>query len=155
MKKKCISLLSIFIIALSLTACAKDISSISETSIENVQEQKMSDLLCSLKEITVSRYWTDNSENRSEEVKITAEEKDELIKALDYENKKWLEDVTKLEPDESYVIQINDDLSLYINHSTSDDRWFMDEKAGGVFTRETLIGKSLISFLSGLFDADY
>ena len=99
-----------------------------------------------IEELGITHYWYSDSPQKAEVTVTDPQTLSTFSELLNYDGRNWNDDITKLEPEEYFVLELNDDLRLHIN-LLREDTWYMDEVKNGQFIHETSVDAEVVDAL--------
>ena len=99
-----------------------------------------------LEKLRITHYWYSDSPQKAEVTVTDPQTLSTFSELLNYDGRNWNNDITKLEPEEYFVLELNDGLKLHIN-LLREDAWYMDEVKDGQFIHETSVDIEVVDAL--------
>ncbi len=99
-----------------------------------------------LEKLGITHYWYSDSPQKVEVTVTDPQTLSTFSELLNYDGRNWNNDITKLEPEEYFVLELNGGLKLHIN-LLREDAWYMDEVKNGQFIHETSVDIEVVDAL--------
>lgn len=99
-----------------------------------------------LEKLEITHYWFSDAPQKAEVTVTDPQTLSTFYELLNYDGQNWKDDITKLEPKEYFVLELNDNIRLHIN-LLHEDAWYMDEVKNGQFIHETSVDAEVVDAL--------